>query len=79
MSSAEEDSLMASKKRKLQRACDYCRRKKSMCHTTIEAVRSSSIHRQMCVHCTSTGGWLATEFFVQVMVPRCQTIAAPIV
>ena len=29
MSSAEEDSLMASKKRKLQRACDYCRQKKS--------------------------------------------------
>ncbi|RDX40755.1 hypothetical protein OH76DRAFT_1412738 [Lentinus brumalis] len=31
MSSADEDNLPSAKKRKLQRACDYCRRKKSKC------------------------------------------------
>ncbi|RDX40541.1 hypothetical protein OH76DRAFT_1490210, partial [Lentinus brumalis] len=31
MSSADEDIAPSAKKRKLQRACDYCRRKKSKC------------------------------------------------
>ncbi|KAI0701459.1 fungal-specific transcription factor domain-containing protein [Cerioporus squamosus] len=31
MSSADEDNAPSAKKRKLQRACDYCRRKKSKC------------------------------------------------